>query len=499
MTSATAPQLNRPALFVLGLITFVSVMDSSMSSVALPEIDRAFHPGPSALSWVITAMLIPFACGTVVYGRMADIVGSRWLFLAGIALFAAGALGVAMAPNLNMIILLRIAQGAGNAAIPALTLAMITRSTDSANRGPALAYTIAGVGIGYGLGPITGGYLADTWGWRAPFFATSIASFLLLPVAWKFVPGFSGDWKQKFDYPGAILLALAVTCDIIAMNRLPNDIADPLGLAMLAISVPLWLALVFWTKRASAPFLPSKVIGNRKFLRMAFIGFSAQGAHFAVIVILPQLFTRYHDLSTIDIGLRLLPGAFCLALFGVLGGRLVNRIGPRPLIIAGSWIVFAGVLTLHLAGVDWSSWNVALLYLAIGTGVGIMNAAIGKAATEELPDALAGIGTGFYNLLFFLGGAVTVAISGGVLRARDEATEALNPLFTGTALTFSDSLIAIVVISFFAFIVAILQPPPKAAYEPDPEPVFRVLPPEPVTWPVKPRAKPNADQPRGRS
>lgn len=500
MKTAAPSPLSRLTLVVLSATVFVSVMNASMSSIVLPLMEDDFNVGPDALSWVVTAYLIPFACGTVFFGRMADIKGSRRLHLLGLAIFAAASMGVASSPNFAMVVTMRAMQGFGGAAIPALSMAAITRSTSSETRGPAMGYTIVAVGLGFGFGPIVGGSLADWGGWQVPFVFTGVAAIGLLALAGRFLPGFAGDHSQRFDYPGAILLGLAVTGVIVALNRLPRDAADTAGLVAIIASVPLWVALALWTRRARSPFLPPKVMLNGKFMRMSVLGFATQGSHFAVTVILPLLFAEYHGLSTLEIGMRLLPGAIALGVFGMAGGLMVNRLGERILLIAGTWVLFAGILTLHLAGVDWSSWNVALLYVAIASGYGMINAAAIKAATEVLPDDLAGIGTGMFNLSFFLGGAVSVAIAGAMLRARESATEAFNPLFTGTAITYSDALIVVVAVSFAGFLLAILQPPQKAALDPDPEPesepVFRLRPVGASTWPVKPRAKPNSEQPR---
>ncbi len=495
MNAAPKP-ISRLTLIVLSATVFVSVMNASMSSIVLPLMELDFLAEPDELSWVVTAYLIPFACGTVIFGRLADIHGSRRLHLLGLAIFAAASMGVATSPNLAMVILMRTMQGFGGAAIPALSMAAIMRSTSSETRGPAMGYTIVAVGLGFGFGPIIGGVLADFGGWQAPFVFTGVAGGILLGLAAKFLPGFEGDSKQKFDTPGAVLLALAVTANVIALNRLPRQVDDSLGVTALAFSIPLWIALLFWTRRADSPFLPPKVVGNGKFMRMSVVGFAAQGSHFAVIVVLPLLFSQYHDLSTFEIGMRLLPGAIALGIFGMAGGLLVHRMGERVLLIGGTWVLFAGVLTLHLAGVDWSSWNVALLYVAIASGYGMINAGVIKAATDQLPEESAGIGTGVFNLSFFLGGAVTVAILGALLRARSTATEAINPLFQGTALTYSDALIVVVVLAFAAFLLALLQPPPKVVFEPDDRQVYRLRPTGTTNWPVKPRSKPNSDVPR---
>ena len=496
MNALPAQGISRLTLLVLSTTILISVMNSSMSSIVLPEMGREFHVGPDALSWMVTAYLIPFATGTVLFGRLADMVGSRRLYLLGLALFAMASLAVAMATTFPLIIALRVVQGFGGAAIPSLAMAAITRGTSREQRGPAMGCTIVAVGLGFGLGPIVGGALTEWTGWQGPFLFTGIVMLLLLPLAATRVPGFRGTSGQHFDFFGAALLGLAVTAGILALNRLPRDNGDVAGTTALLVSIPLWLTLALWTRRAKTPFLPPRIVGNGRFMRMSLVGFTAQGSHFAVIVLIPLLFTQYHDLNTIDIGLRLLPGAAALGVFGMIGGLLVHRLGERVLLIFGTWVLFAGILTLHVAGVEWSTWRISLLYVAIASGYGMIQAGVMKAATDQLPEDQAGIGTGVFNLSFFLGGAVTVAIAGALLRSRESATAAWNPLFHGTALSYSDALIPVVVFALFGFILAIVQQPPRVVAEPQPEAVPRLHPVGPSSWPVQPRAKPNSQLPR---
>lgn len=498
VTPAPTPGLSRAGLLVIAATTLISVMNSSMGSIVLPDMRREFDVGPDALSWVVTAYLIPFATGTVIYGRLADVNGSRRLYILGLALFAAGSLAVAAAPSFSMVIAMRVAQGLGGTAVPALGIATIIRFTPSAQRGPPMGVLVLAVGLGFAAGPIIGGVLTDAVGWQGPFLFTGAAGLVLLPLALRWVPGFEGTSRERIDWLGALLITGAITGTVIAVNRLPAEAGDSLGLFGLALALLLFGLLAARMATAKNSFIPPALLRAGRFPSMGILGFAMQGTHFGLVVLLPLLMEEFHQLSVIEIGVRLLPGALALGVFGVAGGRLAARTGERILLIAGSWLMLSGALILHLAGVDFSTWNIALVYMLVASGYGMVNAAVIKAATDPLPEALAGIGAGVFNLMFFFGGAVAVAIAGAILLARESAVEAWDPVFDGTAVAYSDAMLVVVGFSFVAFLIAILQPPERTVTEPAEDPSKDWLPlsaldgqlPPAEKWAVKPRAKP---------
>jgi predicted MFS family arabinose efflux permease len=455
-----------------------------MTSVALPDIRGDFGVADDDLTWVVTAYLIPFATGAVIYGRLADIVGTKPMYVFGLTLFIVASFAAAAAGNFWVLVAARAFQGFGGTAVPSLSMATIVRTTDDRGRERAMGVIVVAVGAGFGLGPVLGGTLTEWLSWRGPFLATAIASVPLLPLALIFVPGVSGDRRQTFDYAGALLLTLAITGDVIALNRLPQEIGDTLGLAGLASSVPLWLLFAARTRFAAVPFVSRALLANRRFVALSLLGASIQGTHFAVITMIPLILSRYHDLSVIRIGLYLLPGASALAIFGMAGGLLVSRLGMRTLIVVGSWMMFCGAFTLHVGGAGWEPVEISALYVVIAAGYGMVNASVISAATSRLGPALAGVGVGVFNLAFFLGGAISVALAGAILRAREDASQAVNPLFDGRPIEFSDAFLVVVGGALIAFLLAVFVSP-----EPEGEPSEPAV----ETWAIKPRPKPNVE------
>ncbi len=489
---ALAPaRLSTAGLAVLCATILVSVASASMTTVALPEMQAEFGVSDDQLTWVVTAYLITFATGTVGYGRLADMHGTKLLYLLGLGIFGAASALIAIAPGYWWLVAARALQGLGGTAIPALSMATIVRTTPPEQRGTPLGALILTVGVGFGIGPLLGGALTEWWSWEAIFWATALASIGLFIAALFLVPIVPGAPGQTFDYLGAMLLSGTITALLLALTRLPREPADPLGLAALALLAPMLLLLGWRTRAALQPYLNVAVIRNPRFVALSAIGFGGQGVHFATVVLLPLLLARYHDRNTIDIGLLLLPGALALAATGMVGGMLTSRFGTRALILPGTAIMLAGAITLHVVGAGGGPLGLSSLYLVIASGYGLLNGPVMNAATAELRADLAGVGVGVYNLLFFLGGAISVAIAGGILRVRADAGEAIDPLFSGIAPEFSDAAIVVVAAAVISFALAIAlgrSPAPAAQSGMEPRPAETAVGPAGL----KPRAKPNA-------
>jgi hypothetical protein len=154
--------------------------------------------------------------------------------------------------------------------------------------------------------------------------------------------------------------------------------------------------------------------------------------------------------------------------------------------------MLCGAVVLHVAGAGWEPVWLSALYLVVAAGYGLLNGPVMSAATAELRPELSGVGVGVYNLLFFLGGAVSVALAGAILRVRADAGEAINPLFSGTATEFSDAFIVVVAAAELSFALAImLRPRPLAAMPGDALGDLETLAGGTPGWRLQPRAKPN--------
>ncbi len=463
MASPTEPlRLSRPALAVLCLATFVSVVHAAMSSIVLPDVQSDFSVPDDQLTWFVTAFILTFATGTLVYGRVADMIGTRKPLIAGIGIFAVGSLATASAPGFWLAVAGRAVMGAGATAIPALSTATIVRTTREGQRGRALGWIVASVGLGFAAGPLLGAVITEHYGWQGPLVATGAAAALTLIATVFFVDDAPGAAPRGFDLAGALLFAAAISSSLIALNRLPVHPHGRTGLVAVGLAPLFFACFATWIARRKQPFIQPKLLRHGRFVAFSLIGLLMQGMHFGTVVLLPLYWTRYHDLSFVEVGFHFMPGALALAFFGTTGGFIIERFGARIPVVIGSWIAVNGAFALFLAGANWTDWQVAGLYAVLAGGYGLTNAALMHGATSTLGEAETGAGVGIYTLCFFIGGAISSAAAGAILRAREATTHAWLPFYEGRAPEFSDAFLVIAAMAAAAFVLSVTMSPEPA-------------------------------------
>jgi DHA2 family metal-tetracycline-proton antiporter-like MFS transporter len=447
----------RPLLAIVLSAVFVSVMTQSLINVVVPVIGEDFGASEGQVGWVITGYLLVFAVGIPLYGRISDLYSLRRTFSLGLLGLAAGSVVCALAPNLPVLVAGRILQAAGSSAIPALGFAAIAGVLPPGRRGSALGLLSSSVGIGAAVGPIVGGLVAGFADWRILFYGTLFLALLLTIAAWRVLPdmalGGDATKTRSFDLPGGLFLALASGLALFGVTQ---------GQAAGFSSVSSWgsfllaafsAVLFAWRiRRADEPFVSPSLFQNRAFLAGASVGFFAMFANLAGLVLAPFLLSGVNGLSSIGIGIALVPGAIALALLSPLAGQLSDRIGARAPIYAGLLVMLLSVLFLSSFGAGASAILVAVGMLGLGTGFAAINSPTANATAATLSGGETGVGLGIYQMLFFLGGGFGPAIAGAFLAARRESgAGALNPLYSLEASSYSDAFLVIVVALLIAF------------------------------------------------
>lgn len=382
---------------------FCSVLNGTMFNVAVPDIARDFRLDPGEVSWVITGYIVIFAVGAISYGKLADHYPVRRLLTVGLLLFNLGALLSLVSDRYLLLIVGRLIQASGGAAIPALVMLCATRFAPPELRGRVLGAVSATVALAMGCGPLIGGLLAGTVHWRWLF----LLSFATLPV----IPLLRLVLKPeqvrpgRFDIMGAGWLTAAIALLLFGLTRQ--------RLWPLVTAAVCGLLFLLQARRHPQPFISPALLGNRPFLRGLTATFLAMGTMFGLLFLLPLSLRQQFGLSTVDIGLVVFPGAACGAVIGLLGGRLTDRFGCRPVASVGIGLLSAGYLLLVPFG--GTPLMTTLLLLICYSGFSLFQPALGKAVSLTLPTERTGIGMGLYNLVYFLSGAFGTALTGGLL------------------------------------------------------------------------------------
>ena len=424
---------------------FVSVLNSSMVNVVVPVIGRDYGVAEAQVGWVITGFLLTFAIGIPLYGRAADVFSVRRAFTVGLLTFAAGSLLCASAPSLGMLVLGRIVQGAGGAAIPALSSVSVAKILPPGERGSALGLIVSSVGIGAAIGPIVGGAVGSLVGWHYLFIGTLILTAALIPAALYVLPDNSPEEARGFDLPGGILLGLAAGLFLFGITRGQVSGFGSAGSWGSFAGSALAAAGFGWRIRSAAePFVSPSLFENRAYVAAVVVGYFCMLANVSSLVFVPLLVSEVNGLSPGQAGIVLTPGAVALAILSPLAGRWSDKIGVRPLIFAGLVIMLLSVLSISTFGAGATPVIASLGMAGVGTGFALANSPNINAAASALGPEEVGAGLGIFNGAFFLGGGTGPAVIGAFLAARKEAEAgALNPLYTLDAAAFSDAFLVL--------------------------------------------------------
>jgi MFS transporter, DHA2 family, metal-tetracycline-proton antiporter len=430
---------------VLISAVFVSVLNSSMVNVVVPVIGRDYGVSEAQVGWVITGFLLTFAIGIPLYGRAADVFSIRRAFMVGLVAFAAGSLICASAPSLGMLVFGRIVQGAGGAAIPALSSVSVTKVLPPGERGTALGLIVSSVGIGAAVGPILGGTVGALAGWHYLFVGTLILTAALIPAALYVLPDDSPE-ARGFDLPGGgILLGLAAGLFLFGITRgQVSGFGSAGSWGSFAGSALAALGFGWRIRRSAEPFVSPTLFENRAYVAAVVVGYFCMLANVSALVFVPLLVSEVNGLSPGQAGLVLTPGAVALAIISPLAGRWSDRIGVRPLIFVGLVTMLLSLLSISTFGAGATPVIASLGMLGVGTGFALANSPNINAAASSLRPEEVGAGLGIFNGAFFLGGATGPALIGAFLAARKEAEAgALNPLYALDAAAYSDAFLVL--------------------------------------------------------
>jgi MFS transporter, DHA2 family, metal-tetracycline-proton antiporter len=430
---------------VLISAVFVSVLNSSMVNVVVPVIGRDYGVSEAQVGWVITGFLLTFAIGIPLYGRAADVFSIRRAFMVGLVAFAAGSLICASAPSLGMLVFGRIVQGAGGAAIPALSSVSVAKILPPGERGTALGLIVSSVGIGAAVGPILGGTVGSLVGWHYLFIGTLILTVALIPGALYVLPDDSPEEARGFDLPGGILLGLAAGLFLFGITRgQVSGFGSAGSWGSFAGSALAALGFGWRIRRSAEPFVSPTLFENRAYVAAVVVGYFCMLANVSALVFVPLLVSEVNGLSPGQAGLVLTPGAVALAIISPLAGRWSDRIGVRPLIFVGLATMLLSVLSISTFGAGATPAVVSLGMLGVGAGFALANSPNINAAAASLRPEEVGAGLGIFNGAFFLGGATGPALIGAFLAARKEAEAgALNPLYALDAAAYSDAFLVL--------------------------------------------------------
>jgi EmrB/QacA subfamily drug resistance transporter len=387
-----------PALITCCCALFMTLLDVSVTNVALPSIARATDASPSQLQWVVSGYTLAFGLVPVLAGRLGDDHGRRLMFQVGVGTFAATSTLAGLAPTAEVLIAARVLQGLAGGLINPQVSGLVQQLFRSNERGRAFGMLGTTVGVGTALGPLVGGALIALGGphvgWRLVFFVNIPVGMAVIVLARRLLPADRSHGRHRLDIAGAALLGAATFCVLFAAVQY-DSARDP-RLALLGIPAALLLIAFFRRERRLTATQQDPLVDLRLFRVPSYAaGVLFALAYFPAMAGLPLVLAIYYQdglgYTALQSGLGVTAYALGSAVGAPLAGRVVTRIG-RPLLLAGLAAFAAGAVALAvLAGHGAAALAPALFLMGAGSGAIITpNQALSLMRVDPVAGSTAG-------------------------------------------------------------------------------------------------------------
>jgi EmrB/QacA subfamily drug resistance transporter len=433
------------ALILLCFAQFIVVLDASIVNVALPSIGEALNFSQQNLAWVVNAYVLTFGGFLLLGGRLADLLGRRRVFIAGLLLVAAASLAAGFAANEGQLIAARAAQGLGAAIISPSALSIVTNTfRDGSERNKALGAWGAVAGAGGAAGVLFGGILTDGPGWEWVLWINVPVALVVAALAPRLIlESRSESATRHFDTAGAVSVTAGLSVLVYALVD-ANDAGwgSTQTLGLLGLSASLIAAFIAIELRSQAPLVPFRIFRLRTLTGANTIGLLVGGSLFSMFFFITLYMQQVLGYSPIEAGLSYLPLALMIIVASGVASQLVTRIGFKPVLAMGMALIAAALLWFSQVSVGGGFVSDILgpsLLAAAGLGFGFVTTTI--AAVSGVREQESGLASGLINTSQQIGGALGLAVLATIANsrtddlmasaggARSELTNALNEGF----------------------------------------------------------------------
>jgi EmrB/QacA subfamily drug resistance transporter len=419
MTTASTRSIIAPLVAII-VGTFMVILDNTVVNVALPQLGRVFASDLSLLQWVITAYFLAQAAVIPLSGWLSDRFGAKRIYLISLVLFTIGSALCAMATSAGMLVATRVIQGLGGGMMMPIGMAMLFRLTPPERRGSIFAMFGLPLMVAPALGPVLGGYLVEFADWRWIFLLNVPVGLAGLIVGLRALPNLPAMRAAgALDTLGIVLGPLAFASLSFGISEsthsgwtgTPTVLGVAVGLVALVLFV--WRELSF-----AHPLLELRVFRSRDFTFAILTQWAAFGAMFGSFFLIPLFLQQVRGYGSFESGLIILPQAIASAIFMQVGGRLFDRIGARPPVLAG--LLLVGASMWLMSGVTGSTTGTDLILplVLIGAGMGLMmmslNTHMLNAAPRDLTSRVTSLAQSLQNVV----SSLAIATFATVLQSR---------------------------------------------------------------------------------
>ncbi len=401
-------------LAILGIAQLMVVLDATIVNIALPSAQKALHFSNDNRQWIVTAYSLAFGSLLLLGGKISDLFGRKWTFIAGLSGFAlASAVGGA-AQSFIMLATARAFQGAFGALLAPAALSLLTTTfTETSERNKAFGIFGAIAGSGASVGLLLGGLLTQYLNWRFSMYVNSLFAVVAVSGAATLLHNQAPATKPRVDIPGVATVSLGLFALVYGFNHAETTSwSNGLTLAVLAAGVVLLVAFAAIERRVSSPLLPLRVVLDRN-RGAAFISMGlAAVAMFGVFLFLTYYLQVNRGYSPVTTGLAFLPMTAVVMVTAIVATtRLRSRVGPRPLVVAGMTLGTVAMLLLRGIGMDSSyAGDILPALVVMGAGLGLVFSTVMNNATLGVAPADSGVASATVNAAQQIGASLGTAL-----------------------------------------------------------------------------------------
>ena len=411
-------------LAIVSIALFMTALDNLVVGVALPSIRADLNGSIESLEWTVNGYTLAFAVFLLTGAALGDRFGRRRMFIVGLGIFTLASAASALAPSIEALVAARAVQGFGAAIVTPLTLTLLSEAVPARQRGLALGVWAGVTGLGVAMGPLVGGAVVQGISWHWIFWLNVPIGLALLPFAVRLLTESHGP-DERLDLPGLVLAGtglLGLTFGIVRANALGWTSATVLG--AIGAGLVLLTAFLAWERRTPQPMLPPRFFRSRGFSATNATSFAMFFGTFGSVFLLSQFFQIAQGLDPLEAGARTLPWTAMPMIVSPIAGILSDRIGPRPLMVAGLALQSVAIFWLSQVSAPTTPYGELIAPLAMaGLGMALVFAPSANAVLSSVRPSEAGQASGATNAIREVGGVMGVAVLAGIFAANGGYTD----------------------------------------------------------------------------
>ncbi len=406
-------------LVTVATSVLLPTIDGSIVNVAFPTLVEELDTTFNVIQWVALGYLLTIATFTLGMGRLGDVVGKKKIYVYGFGVFTGASLLCGLAPQVEWLITFRVVQGIGAVMVLALGSAILVEAFPDHERGKALGWIVTAVSVGIITGPVLGGILISAWNWRAIFLVNLPVGIVGTWMAIRFVPNTRPIPGQRFDFLGALLMALSLFSLSLALTLgQESGFSSAIVLSGFAIAIGTAIAFVLVELRADSPMLQLRLFKNPGLTVGVVTGIMTFICLTATFLLLPFYLSEVLGMEVLAMGFLLGVTPLMMGIVSPISGTLSDRTGVRAPAVAGLLILAAVYFAFLSLGVETTWWHFAALSVPYGIGIGLFQSPTNSAIMGSVPAEYMGVAGGLLHLTRLMGQVVGIAVLGSIWAAR---------------------------------------------------------------------------------